>query len=325
MYPLLVIVAMVVVIAASSARRLGLVQKRIPLLGWLLLLVATAAPLATAWVTLNPGEAYDSATIEGAGKPVKLEVPPQSALLVTAEMPPIAEDAAVTWEDQTLRYELQISGDGWGQKAEGLFFQMTKKGTKFSTQGSPGIQGSGGFTLFGKGKDDQERFLLQGSGTLTVTADTWEGKGAKSMTLAVIPAPPPRAWFWGLILLVGALALYSDFKLGTDHLATDMGFLLGPCFFIVTDVTPQGTLREAIFAMSAGMLLGAIALAGTGWVLEKLLPKPAVKDTAEASKDGAAGTPEPLPPKEPVVEPPKPPRRTGAKGRRASDMPRKED
>jgi hypothetical protein len=285
---LMIIVSAALLVAVFCGRRLADMKPQRAVLGWLVLALALAAPLATTWKTIFPGDPLETLLLEPGHKGGSLDIPEGTVILATGALIDVAEDEEVDVSKQLTRYVLELTGEsGWTQSLAGVVYRVSKSGPTIDADGREGIQSTGGYRLFGTGKDHQTRFWPFGTGATTLTASQWEGEAITSLRLDVVPAPPEPTLIWPVVILLGVLALVSDTFLGSDHMAIDIGFLAFPCYFITQEVTPESGLREVIFAMSSGALLGGLSLGFVGYVLERIfapkarpLPVPAGKKPA---------------------------------------------
>lgn len=273
----MIIVAAALLVMVFSARRLIDVKAPYSMLGWLVLILAFSAPLATGWRSLNPGQSVDTLSLEEIRKSGKLDIPAGHVILATGELIEASENEdEVDISKQLTRYALDLTGEGWNQSIAGVVYRVAKAGASIDPDGRAGIQSTGGFRLWGTGKDFQTRFWPIGQGQTEIKATTWDGQAITALRLDVVPSPPPQNLIWPVVIALGVLALVSDTFLGSDHLAIDIGFLAFPCYFITQEVTPESGLREVIFALSSGALVGGLSLGFAGYILERIFHKPVV-------------------------------------------------
>ncbi len=291
MLPLAIIVGVALLVAFTTGRRLIANQGLAPLT-WSVLLLASAAPVVIGWLALNPGVPVDKQMVYGEKDKVSLQVPEGYALMVTASLSPEPDDEQEKVKAGKTNYCVTLSGSNFVQKATGTIKRKTAKsgGPDIDLDGGQGIK-EGGTRRSGKwGEDLQDRFDLQGDGEVTAVVTNWVGTAAEALSLEVVKPPPPTWVLWIIIVVLSALAIFSDTRYGTDRLAGDVGLLTCFALFLRDGVTPLDDYQEVAFSIAAAALVGGLGVGGAAALAEKIWGRrmPAIGAKKAAGKKAPA-------------------------------------
>jgi len=279
----LVIAAVIVSILGPTIKRASNLANP-PYLAIPVALLAAAMPCLMAYLVLNPGPTLDEADISPLAQEVTLQVPPDSALLVTANL---TENPKGSQPGKS-NYALALSGQGWASKATGEIRRKVKKGDddKVDVNVLEGDQiTESGKRRAGKwGEDLEERFKLKGDGPVKVELTNFDGDAANGLHLRVIKAPPPAWLLWPFALLLGAIGLAIELRQGPTQLGGDIAFLALYGVFLHDGVTPADSFQKVAFAAFPAAVVGWGLFASIGYLVERSRSK-AAKEEERVRRD----------------------------------------
>ncbi|MBN1336355.1 MAG: hypothetical protein JXB39_10375 [Deltaproteobacteria bacterium] len=258
-----------------------------PFLAWILLVAAVAAPVWIARVALFPPPAVQTLDLPGKGARGTFDVPPGTDLLVTATLSVVEDIDKITIDDKYTRYELLLRNDDKREILKGMVLRESEDDAVPISDAEDGIRSRDRRFAARWSEETQTRFPLQRIGSTEVVATEWKGRAAETLRLDLVHAPPRPPLLWAGALALGILAILCDVRWRTDKIASEFGFLLGACHTIARDLTPAGNLKETLFSVSMGALVGGLVLGIAGWIARKAFgvkdpPKPGkVKKTVE--------------------------------------------
>ncbi len=303
------------VIAGVSLLTLGSLVKRLRDLNAMtpvlipFMLLAAASPAYVAHAVLNPGAVVDTAEVSGIDQKVELDVPEGHSVMITAQLSELSEEELKEPGAEKTVYYLNFQGDGWEDAADGTMQRESAGGgPDIDLNGGEGISESGRRRPGKWGEDIQDRADLKGAGKTTVTVTNWQGKAVEKLVLEVVPAPPPAALTWGLVVLVTLVGLFYEVRDNAERAASDLAFLALWGVFLRDGVTPLDDFDQVAWALAPAALLGWGAVAAIAYGGVKFF---APKDEPEEAE-----APEPEP--EPAPSASSRRRRGGAAARRAA-------
>jgi len=238
---------------------------RVPVLAWVVLLVATATPIYTASTVLQPGDPVAVAKVSAMKDVVSLELPPGHALMVTAEL---GEDE----EQGKTSYAMRVKGTDWAQNISGAVKRSGGGDDGIDALGDEAITESGKRRNGAVGEDLQERYALEGTGPVEITVTNYQGGAAAALALEVVKGPPALGLLWGVVGLVVLMGLYIELKQGCDKFAGDTAAMV--CYAALmpqSGITPLDNLRGIAFAGLGAILLGQGAVNAFAWIAHKYL------------------------------------------------------
>jgi hypothetical protein len=246
----------------ANARRL-LDAKQAPLVGWFGLLAAAALPCWMAYCVLVPGETVDSAEVGGLHTTASVQVPVDHALLVTATL---NEDEDVADAGRT-SYTLAVNGTDWHQTLTGTIRRKSAGGgPDVDLLDGDAIRESGRRRKGAWGEDLEERYDLEGTGTIQVEVTNWEGEAAQALFLQVIPAPPKNGLLWSLAGILTIFGIWIEVRARADKFAGDLAFLALYGVFLRDGVTPSDDFQPVAMAILPAALLGWGVGGGLAWI-----------------------------------------------------------
>jgi hypothetical protein len=303
------------VIAGVSILTLGSLIKRLMDLNAMnpvlipFMLLAAASPGYVAYAVLNPGPAVATAEVSGIDQSVKLDVPEDHSLMITATLAELTEEERKEPGGEKTVYYLNIQGQGWEDAADGTMqSESAGGGPDIDLAGGQGISESGRRRPGKWGEDIQDRADLKGSGPVEVSVTNWQGRAVEKLVLEVVPAPPPAAATWAVVVLVTLVGLFYEVRDNAERLSSDLAFLALWGVFLRDGVTPLDDFDQVAWAMAPAALLGWGAVAAVAYgAIRFFSPSP---EPAEA--------PEPEPEPEEAQDQTTRRRRGGAAARRAA-------
>jgi len=231
---------------------------------WPLMLLSAASPSIVAYTALHPGEVVDTAEVAAEGDVVKLQVPPNHSLMVTAVL---TEESDEPGTDKT-HYNLKVKGDGWESSADGTMKRESAKGgSKIDALGQSGIEEIGGKRGSKLGEDLQDRHDLSSDGEVTVTVTNWQGQAVEKLILEAVPSPPSGIVLWSYTVLVTILALVLGVRDNAERLASDLAFLCLWGVFMRDGVTPLDDWQEVGLALMPAALTGWLGVAAIEYLV----------------------------------------------------------
>ncbi len=249
-------------------------NKTTPILFWLILVPATAAPLVSGWMALFPGPATASCPLEPPNGRGTVTVPAGHDLLVSATIAPIGISEAEDPTVQTTDYVIKLAGGSWEQTLMGKVKRGAGSVRAADTLGGEASVSSEGNTLTMLwGEDRQDRFRTGGLGHAEVWLSNWFGGAASNISVEVIPGTPPRVVLFPLLGVCCLIAIFCDARKGTDRLAGDIGVLTFASVFLAEQVTPDGGLKAVLFTLGFAVIVGGISMKTLGGLAEALFKK----------------------------------------------------
>jgi len=279
--PLALIVLFTTPILFTTARRM-VTLKVTPPLFWVVLFLAAPLPVISGYFAFFPGEPTASLQLDAPDGEGRLEIPEGADLLITAVLPDLL-DAQIGEEDyRQTDYVLKLSSGDWKETIIDEFKRGDDApGKNLELDGRADIMGEGNRPTPWIGEDIQTRYRPGHAGRARVVIHNWSGQAAAGLQVDAVRGGIPHDVLIGLIFLLGGLALYCDTRLGTDRLATDVGFFTFAALLIARSATPLGGGRDALFLSATGLIFGGITFLAMGRVAEKLFLK--APDQSKAS------------------------------------------
>jgi hypothetical protein len=271
--PLLLIVAVTIPVLFSTARRM-LTLRATPWLFWVVLLIAAPLPVISGYFAFFPGEPLESVQLEGPSGEARFDLPAGSDLLLTAILPDLLEVQIGDEDYRQTDYVLKLNGHDWKETVLDEFKRGDDApGKNLELDGRADVMGEGSRQTPWIGEDIQTRYRPAGVGKTRAVIHNWSGGAATGIQIDVVRGGIPHGVLIGLIFLLGGLALVCDTRMGTDRLATDVGFFTFAALLIARSATPLGGGRDALFLSGTGLIFGGITFLVAGRIAEKLFLK----------------------------------------------------
>jgi len=263
-----------------AASRLAAVRGT-PFLAWIVVLAAVCAPVWIARVALFPPPITVTLDLPGKGAKGEIDVPPGTDLLVTATLSEVEDIDKITVDDKYTRYELLLKSADKREILKGMVLRESEDEAVPISDAEDGIRSRDKRFAASWDEEIQTRFALTRTGPTEVVASEWKGRAAETLRLDLVEAPPRPPVLWAGAVLLGFLAILCDVRWRTDKIASEVGFLGGACFTMATDLTPNGNLKETLYALALGALVGGLTLGSLGWIARKVF---GVKDAPKPGK-----------------------------------------
>jgi len=286
-----------------------------------LMLVAGALPAWVSWQVLAPGPPVATARLSALHDEAQLELPPGTALMVTAELG--LAPLEMKPEDQKTNYAIQVRGSGWEDALAGEIKRETDpEGPSIDPLGDPAVREQGQRRATRLGEDLQDRHDVSGAGAASLKVTNWSGKAARALVIEAVPAPLPSATLWIGVVVLTLAGLAIELRKNAESLASWLAFLSSWAVFLRDGVTPLDDWQEVAMALAPAGLFGFGAIAGLTYVAMKVMSlaspqeapaparskaevPPAAAPAAPAAPAPAAPPAPPAPPAEaPAVAPP---------------------
>ena len=281
-YAIAIVALITGLLAVPLAQRL-LERRPLPIAALVLLAVASATPVYTAYTCLQPGEPVASVSVAAMKDVVSLEIPPGHELMLTAELGPDEDEGKTA-------FALRVKGGDWAQNISGTIKRSgSGGGPDIDVVGGEGISESTTRRGGAVGEDLQERYALKGTGPVEITVTNYQGGAAERLALEVVKAPPPVAILWGVAGIVALVGLVLELRQNLDRYAGDVAAIA--CYGALmpqSGITPLDNIRGLAFAGLGAILLGQGAVAAVGWLSRKYIDS---LQAAEAEKDKAPPPP----------------------------------
>ncbi len=263
-----------------AASRLAAVRGT-PFLAWIVVLAAVLAPVWIARVALFPPPITATLDLPGKGARDELDVPPGMDLMVTATLSEVVDIDKITVDDKYTRYELLLKTGDKREILKGMVLRESEDDAVPISDAEDGIRSRDKRFAARWSEETQTRFPLKRTGLTEVVASEWKGRAAETLRLDLVKAPPRPPILWAGAAVLGFLAILCDVRWRTDKIASEVGFLCGACFTLATDLTPMGNLKETLYALALGALVGGLTLGSLGWIARKAF---GVKDAPKPGK-----------------------------------------
>ena len=220
----IVLVPMISVIVRMRA------AAKVPTFFWVILLVAPALPAVVAKSVLMPQTSIQSGQVTKVNDVVRLNMPEQHSLLVTAELGEIdPEDPASHKTDYSFKIVGVKGSKTWQQTISGTIERAAENPNEIKLESFQGKE----ISTSGSRRDSagirenlQDRYELKQHGSVKITAANYQGKAVTALALDVIPAPPPASILWSVALIFTIFGIYYESWKQCDKVGGDISFIV---------------------------------------------------------------------------------------------------
>ena len=260
-----IVVLVVLSIVVSTVGRMRGAAK-VPVIFWLLLLLAAVVPLGTGWMVLNKGEVVAQASMKAVKDHVQLEVPEGHALLVTGLLNTEDGDSEDAYKTS---YTFRVQGNNWKEKVVGEITKQNEGKKELKGLEGQGITESGKKPSNKTGQHVQDRFVLKGSGLIDLLVENYSGTAASELQIEVIPAPPSPLILWTVAIVLSILGIYLEAWHSCDKVAGDLAGISMYAIFLADGITPTASKVDVMLAFLPGFFLGWGLVAGLAYLIVK--------------------------------------------------------